>query len=144
MRSEDSIRRINYSLISTYLGVMCLSGDLTKLSVEQWKKVDEGIGFYRAVRHVIRDGVSSFRGEISASWRHPEGWQAVVRRAGKDTLIVIHTFDRAFPDKIRLPLEAARILRVMCSEDNDVRLEDNMLTVGLKAPFEAVAVYAGG
>ena len=144
LRSEDSIRRINYSLISTYLGVMCLSGDVTKLSEEQWDKVDEGIGFYRAVRHVIQDGVTSFHGEVSASWRHPEGWQAVVRRAGKDTLIVIHTFDGAFPDKIRLPLEAARILRVMCSEDNDVRLEDNMLTVGLKAPFEAVAVYAGG
>ncbi|MCR4763085.1 MAG: alpha-galactosidase [Lachnospiraceae bacterium] len=143
LRAEDSLRRINYSLINTFLGVMCLSGDVTKLSEEQWHQVDEGIDFYREIRHVIRDGISSFHGEISESWRHPKGWQAVVRRAGTDNLIVIHTFDGAFPERIRLPLKADKILRVMCSEDNRVSLEDGSITVELKAPFEAVAVHAG-
>ncbi len=99
--------------------------------------------FYREVRHIIRDGRSSFHGELSESWRHPEGWQAVVRKAGKESLTVIHTFGGEHPGTVTLPAEADRILRVMCSEGNGVTLADGKLTVELKAPFEAVAVHLG-
>lgn len=141
LRAGDSLRRINYSLVSTFLGVMCLSGDVTALSAEQWEKAEEGMDFYRQVRRIIRDGVSAFFGEVSASWRHPEGWQAVVRRAGNETLAVIHTFGGPFPGQITLPVRAEEISRVMCSENNAVALDDGWLTVSLKAPFEAVAVH---
>ena len=141
LRHTDSLRRINYSLINTFLGVMCLSGDVLTLSGAQWRKVDEGIAFYRAVRGIIRDGVSTFHGAVSASWRHPTGWQAVCRRAGDETLVVLHTFGGDFPEQVTLPVDAARILRVMCSEDNAVSLENGQLTVALKAPFEAVAIH---
>ena len=141
LRSDDSLRRINYSMINGLLGVLCVSGDVSHLTKEQWEKADEGIGFYRDVRHVIRDGVSAFYGELSESWRHPKGWQAIVRRAGKETLAVIHTFDGGYPGEIRLPVKADHIVRMMCSENNDVSLSDNTLTVELKAPFEAVAVH---
>ena len=141
LRHTDSLRRINYSLINTFLGVMCLSGDVLTLSGAQWRKVDEGIAFYRAVRGIIRDGVSTFHGAVSASWRHPTGWQAVCRRAGEETLVVLHTFGGDFPEQVTLPVDAARILRVMCSEDNAVSLENGQLTVALKAPFEAVAIH---
>ena len=141
LRHTDSLRRINYSLINTFLGVMCLSGDVLTLSGAQWRKVDEGIAFYRAVRGIIRDGVSTFHGAVSASWRHPTGWQAVCRRAGDETLVVLHTFGGNFPEQVTLPVDAARILRVMCSEDNAVSLENGQLTVALKAPFEAVAIH---
>ena len=141
LRHTDSLRRINYSLVNTFLGVMCLSGDVLTLSNAQWRKVDEGIAFYRAVRGIIRDGVSTFHGAVSASWRHPTGWQAVCRRAGDETLVVLHTFGGAFPEQVTLPVDAARILRVMCSEDNAVSLENGQLTVALKAPFEAVAIH---
>lgn len=143
LQADDSLRRINYSLINTFLGVMCLSGDVTRLSAAQWNKVEEGTDFYRRVRHIIRDGVSSFYGNVSESWRHPEGWQAVVRRAGKETLAVIHTFGGVLPVEIALPVDARQILGVMCSEGNAAELEDGMLTVELKAPFEAVAVHLG-
>ena len=141
LQAADSIRRINYSLVNTFLGVMCLSGDVIHLSEEQWRKVEEGTDFYRRVRHIIRDGVSSFHGELSESWRHPEGWQAVLRTAGDETLAVIHTFGGDLPGQVTLPVKARSIQRVMCSEENRVSLEDNMLTVELKAPFEAVAVH---
>ena len=141
LRHTDSLRRINYSLINTFLGVMCLSGDVLTLSGAQWRKVDEGIAFYRAVRGIIRDGVSTFHGSVSASWRHPTGWQAVCRRAGEETLVVLHTFGGDFPEQVTLPVDATRILRVMCSEDNAVSLENGQLTVALKAPFEAVAIH---
>ena len=141
LQAGDSLRRINYSLINTFLGVMCISGDVIHLSAEQWEKVTEGIGFYREVRHIIRDGRSAFHGEVSASWRHPEGWQAVVRQAGKETLAVIHAFGGNIPRQLELPVEGQAIQRVMCSENNHVSLADGKLTVELKAPFEAVAVH---
>ena len=141
LRAGDSIRRINYSLVSTFLGVLCLSGDVIHLSPEQWEKVDEGLDIYRQTRHIIRDGVSSFYGNVSASWRHPEGWQAVLRTSGSETLAVIHTFGGGFPEKITLPVPSQAIQRVMCSESNRVACSDNCLTVHLNAPFEAVAVH---
>ena len=141
LRAEDSLRRINYSLINTFLGVMCLSGDVTHLSEDQWKKVEEGIYFYRRVRRIIRDGSSRFFGRVSESWRHPEGWQAVIRKAGPETLAVIHSFGGSFPGEVVLPVESSRICQVMCSEENRVSLRNGKLTVELKAPFEAVAVH---
>ena len=143
LRAGDSLRRINYSLINTFLGVMCLSGDIHDLSAEQWAKVDEGTAFYRAVRRIIRDGISAFFGEVSDSWRHPEGWQAVCRTAGDETLAVIHTFGGKHPDAVTLPVSGCRILRVMNSEGNRVTLADGLLKVELKAEFEAIAVHTG-
>ncbi len=143
LRAKDSLRRINYSLINTFLGVMCLSGDIHELNEAQWAKVDEGITFYRAVRRIIRDGVSAFFGEISESWRHPEGWQAVCRTAGEETLTVIHVFGGEHPETVSLPVKGGRILRTMHSEGNRVTLENGRLTAELKAGFEAIAVHTG-
>ena len=143
LRASDSIRRINYSLINTFLGVMCISGDVWELSEEQWAKVDEGISFFKEVRNIIRDGVSAFHGDVSQSWRHPEGWQAVCRTAGGETLTVVHTFGGDLPEKVTLPVSGKRILRVMNSEDNKIALENGRLTVELKAPFEAIAIHTG-
>lgn len=143
LRAKDSIRRINYSLVNTFLGVMCLSGDVTDLSAGQWAKVDEGIRFFKAVRGIIRDGISAFHGQVSRSWRHPEGWQAVCRTAGGETLTVIHTFGGKFPGQVSLPVSGSRILRVMDSEESRITLENGILTVELKAPFEAIAIHTG-
>ena len=143
LRAKDSLRRINYSLVNTFLGVMCLSGDVADLSAEQWAKVDEGICFFKAVRGIIRDGISAFHGEVSRSWRHPEGWQAVCRTAGGETLTVIHTFGGKFPGQVSLPVSGSRILRVMDSEESRITLENGILTVELKAPFEAIAIHTG-
>ena len=143
LRAKDSLRRINYSLVNTFLGVMCLSGDAADLSAEQWAKVDEGICFFKAVRGIIRDGISAFHGEVSRSWRHPEGWQAVCRTAGGETLTVIHTFGGKFPGQVSLPVSGSRILRVMDSEESRITLENGILTVELKAPFEAIAIHTG-
>ena len=141
LRAKDSLRRINYSLINTFLGVMCLSGDIHELSPEQWAKVDEGIEFYKQVRHIIRDGVSEFHGAVSESWRHPEGWQAVCRTAGGETLAVIHTFGGNYPKAVTMPVTGGNILRAMSSENNRITLENGVLTVELKADFEAIAVH---
>jgi len=143
LQASDSIRRINYSLINTFLGVMCLSGDVIHLSPEQWEKVTEGTDFYRRVRRIIRDGESVFFGEVSQSWRHPEGWQAVIRETEDEALAVIHTFGGKPPEQVSLPVHARAVRQVMCSEGNRVTMERGCLTVELKSPFEAVAVWLG-
>ena len=141
LRAEDSLRRISYSLISTLLGVMCLSGDIHDLSGEQWALVDRGIAFYRAVSPVIQNGTSAIHQHLSASWRRPEGWQAVVRACGGQTLVVIHTFGGHLPERVALPVRADRIAGCLCSERNKVALAGDTLTVELKAPFEAIAIH---
>lgn len=141
LRREDTPRRLLYSLVNTFLGVMCLSGDVLTLSPEQWQTVDAAIAFYRAVSPIIRDGRSAFHGSVSASWRHPEGWQAVVRTMGSQTLALVHTFGGEIPEKICLSVKARKILRTMCSENNQITLNDGRLEITLHAPFEAIAVH---
>ncbi len=142
LRKTDSIRRIHYSLVNTFLGVMCLSGDIFDLSAEQWETVDRAIAFYRDVSPIIRNGESAFTGEVFDGFAHPEGWQAVVRTEKKTgrTLVVLHTFAGALPEKVRVPVKASRIDAVLTSEDNGIRLTgDGELEIEIRANFEAVA-----
>lgn len=142
LRAGDSLRRINYSMVNGFLGVLCLSGDVYDLSEAQWKLAEEGISFYKEIRPIVQRGVSYFYGERSESMRHPEGWQAVCRRGENgETLVTVHTFGGELPERVTLPVEASEIRRVLCTEGNEVTLENGKLTVDLHANFEAVAVH---
>lgn len=142
LRKTDTIRRINYSLVNTLLGVMCISGDVYDLSEEQWAWTDRAITFYKRYSHIIKHGTSSFYGDTNVSYVDPEGWQAVARHNEQtgETLLVVHTFGGAFPEKVRIPVKAGAVADVMCSEENAVTLADGYVEVELKANFEAVAV----
>lgn len=141
LRKDDPLRRTNYSMVNTLLGVMCISGDVYDLSPEQWAIVDRAIAFYRKYSHIIKRGASSFYGDERHSYGSPEGWQAVARRndAG-ETLLVVHTFGGELPSKVRIPVDATRIADVLCSEGNAVALADGCVEVEIKANFEAIAV----
>jgi alpha-galactosidase len=92
LHHEDAPERFDYSLAATFLGRMCLSGDILELDESQLAQVAAATELYRKAAPVIRDGVSRISGEIGASWRHPTGWQAVVRISGDHGLVVVHTF----------------------------------------------------
>ncbi|MBQ3956063.1 MAG: alpha-galactosidase [Clostridia bacterium] len=142
LRKTDSIRRINYSLVNTLLGVMCLSGDIFDLSPEQWEAADRAIAFYRKVSPIIRNGESSFFGEGVESFAHPAGWQTIAcrdRKTGK-TLVVLHTFEGPLPERVTIPVKAGRIDDVLSTEGNEIRLTEDGLVIELRANFEAVAV----
>lgn len=106
LRRTDTLQRLAYSLAATFLGRMCLSGDLHALSAAQWKRVVSAMELQRRVYPVIRDGQSVFHGGTGKSWRHPRGWQAVLRtgREGGQALLVAHTFSRPFPKHVEIPL----------------------------------------
>jgi alpha-galactosidase len=43
---------------------------------------------------------------LGNSWRHPQGWQAVVRHSADQMLVVLHTFAGA-PEEVSIPLPGA-------------------------------------
>jgi alpha-galactosidase len=109
LRKADTAQRLAYSLAATFLGRMCLSGEVHDLSPAQWKLSVSAMEFYRRVYPIIRDGHSTFHGETGKSWRHPQGWQAVLRTSknGKRALLVAHTFGKPFPKSVEIPLPGA-------------------------------------
>lgn len=100
LRREDSEKRLYYSIINTFLGRMCLSGDIDQLSRGQWQIVEQGIEFYNRVKEIIKDGISYRFGEDVGNYNHPAGWQAVLRQKinpadGKKAgmlLAIVHRF----------------------------------------------------
>jgi len=109
LRKNDTAQRLAYSLAATFLGRMCLSGEVHDLSPAQWKLTVSAMELYRRAYHIIRDGHSTFHGEVGKSWRHPQGWQAVLRTAknGKRALLVAHTFGKPFPKSVEIPMPDA-------------------------------------
>ncbi|MCC5807214.1 MAG: alpha-galactosidase [Opitutales bacterium] len=94
----DSLQRLTYSLAATFLGRMCLSGDLKDLSSDAWDLACAAQRLYRRCVPALRDGRSRLLRDLGPSFRYPTGSQEVVRTAadGKSIVIVAHTF--AQPD----------------------------------------------
>lgn len=93
IRRWDSLRRIAYSLAATFLGRLCLSGDVTNLDPEQWAIIDSGIAFYKKAAPVIKDGKSRLISHRGLSDRHPTGWQACIRSGANGRLLIVaHSF----------------------------------------------------
>ncbi len=108
LHRADSDQRLAYSLAATFLGRMCLSGEIAELSSKQWDLVLRAQKLYRKTAPVIKYGTSRRFSEPGESWRHPRGWQAVRRIStdGNSALVVIHTFQDA-PKEVRIPLSDA-------------------------------------
>lgn len=114
LRARDADQRLVYSLAATFLGRMCISGDICTLSPHQWEIVRQAIALYRTVTPVIRDGVSRRQGDYGPSWRHAHGWQAVVRTHQDRALVVVHTFEKYVGDvTVQLPPGDWRITDAM-------------------------------
>lgn len=108
LHPENDTDRLRYSLAATFLGRMCLSGPIEKLSTSQWQQVREAMDFYPCCWPIIKNGFSRSFGPEQPSWRSLHGWQAVrrVHREGSSCLIVVHTFEQSGKDPIRVPLPA--------------------------------------
>ncbi|MBX7120591.1 MAG: alpha-galactosidase [Opitutaceae bacterium] len=95
VRRGDTVRRLAYSLAASFLGRMCLSGDIQMLDETAARFVREAVDFYREVAPVIRDGEFRCRRNIGESYQHPTGWQVVTVEAGRQLLVVWHRFGGA-------------------------------------------------
>lgn len=144
IRKTDSRKRIAYSIINTFLGRMCLSGDVADLSKDQWEVIDKGIAFYRNIYPVIKEGVSFRYGPEISCIRHPKGWQGVflMGKYGKG-IAVIHTFDGKLPEMIEMPLphdEKYSVGEVYSDTPEMVSIENGVLKYQPSENRKAVAV----
>ncbi|MDY3919667.1 MAG: glycoside hydrolase family 36 protein [Candidatus Limivivens sp.] len=97
LRTKDDRKRLCYSLCNTFLGVMCLSGDIYEMSPEGWNIVQEAIRFYREAGEVIQKGTSYLQQNSGKSYRHLTGWQSVLRVSedGRKIMVISHNFRNA-------------------------------------------------
>jgi alpha-galactosidase len=136
LHPRDSLQRIRYSLAATFLGRMCLSGDIDGLPESSWAAVREAIALYAEAAPVIKYGTSRRFGSVGESWRHPAGWQAMVRSSETKALVVIHTF-AGNPADFEIPVgDGWRLSKVWGIESGDVRLGSANLAVSGMAEFQ--------
>ncbi|MDY3928701.1 MAG: glycoside hydrolase family 36 protein [Clostridia bacterium] len=92
VHENDTLKRIKYSMAATFLGRICLSGDVDKLSEEQWKVIDKAFDFYNGCENIIKCGITRVYGNRGNNIRYPNGTQAVLRENDKEALLIVHSF----------------------------------------------------
>lgn len=131
IRQDDSLKRIAYSISNTFLGRMCISGDVTQLAPEKWNLIEQGISFYGKIKDIIKEGQSYRYGSKIKSARHPEGWQALLRVGkNKQAYVVIHVFDGKLPEviEIELPEDAPdHIRQIYAHQEMEVSIKDRKI-----------------
>lgn len=118
LRGSDSIRRIQYSITATFLGRMCLSGDIYSLSAEQWRAVEDGMDFYRQAAEIIRSGKTVLQQYTTCSYNQPTGYQLVIRKREDRCLAIAHRFEDS-GDFSKAFLEGKKILNEYGNADAD-------------------------
>ena len=118
LRADDSEERIFYSMISTFLGRMCLSGDIYDLSDAQWALVEEGMAFYRQAADIIKYGTTVYRSCGTDSYNRPQGEQVLLREWKNRGLALWHRFENSGDIGPALP-EGSRILAEYGRADRD-------------------------
>lgn len=145
IRDTDSLKRIAYSVANTFLGRMCLSGDVLELSESQWKMIGDGIAFYKKIAPIIRKGRTYRFGPEVVSYRNPKGWQGVLRvGSNKEAFAVFHSFyeNREKWMEVSLPESGNYIVDTVYSDSAvEVRLEGGKLLCENTEEMKAVAVY---
>lgn len=145
IRGTDSLKRIAYSVANTFLGRMCLSGDVTHLSPEQWDVIERGIAFYKKITPIIKRGQTYHLSPQIEKIRHPEGWQGIVRvGTNGEAYVLIHTFGGTYPEEIQIKLPegcAQNIEEIYTDSTVKVRLENGILYYLPDENWKAVAVY---
>ncbi|MCF0133375.1 MAG: alpha-galactosidase, partial [Blautia sp.] len=148
IRETDDVKRIVYSVANTFLGRMCISGDVTNLSAEQWEAIERGIAFYRKIAPVIKKGQTYHLSPQIAQIRHPEGWQGIVRVGTEGSAYaLIHTFGgeigSEIPQEILLELPQGcprTIAEVYSDTEPEVCVENGRLLYHPTDNWRALAV----
>lgn len=143
IRETDSLKRICYSMAAAFLGRLCLSGDVRNLTEEQWKVIDNGISFYHQIAPVILEGSTEFYGTAQSSWRHPKGWQGILRTGGEEGFAVFHTFGGEIADIPWIELSGrkeAEILSVYSDSVPEFECRDGKLFWNTRENWKAAAV----
>lgn len=142
VRPDDDLRRLRYGLAATFLGRMCLSGDIARMDPAHLECIQEAIAFYGKVVPLVRSGKSRLRRQMGESWRYPAGLQAVTitgEGEGAGTfLAVIHAFENA-PAETTVGLPGGSWAVVDQFGDAAAKVSGNQLSVSGLTPFSGNA-----
>jgi len=94
LHKDEALERTVYSLAATFLGRVCISGQVDELRKEQYEVLRESIAYYKKLEDVIKNGASKIYGNRGKSTRYPTGTQVVVRKTDKEMLVVCHAFEQ--------------------------------------------------
>ncbi|MCQ2497117.1 MAG: alpha-galactosidase [Lachnospiraceae bacterium] len=148
IRKDDDDKRIYYSLTNTFLGRMCLSGDMSEISAHQMEIVDKAIAFYKKCAPIIKYGRSFRFGPIVKSYNKPMGWQCVFRKSEGAAMAVVNSFEAA-GDMIEIDLDKTGFdTRNISSDRFEVfarsavkfSLENNKLIIDRPEEFEGFVI----
>ena len=122
LRAGDDIDRTYFSLVSGFLGRLCISGEIFDLPQENWNIVLEAVKFYDEIKHIIKNGFTSKIYCNVEDYSDPEGWQLVLRETDSEALLIAHTFKNAANPPIEKYLENYCIVKTFGSSlDADFR-----------------------
>lgn len=141
VRESDSIQRICYSMAAAFPGVLCLSGDISRLDDKQWEMIESGIAFYRRLHAVQLSGITSLYGTKQGSYRRLKGWQGILRQGNDSDLsyLVLHSFEAG--QEIRIPMEGNYTAEAVYeAEAHDFRFENGEFVVKMHGQYDAMAV----
>lgn len=145
IRNSDSLKRIAYSIINTFLGRMCLSGDVLDLEEEKWDLIDRGISFYKKISPIIKNGYTYRYGTEISSYRNPEGWQGILRiGTNKEAIAIYHVFNGDVKEKLEIEIPEGydfSICEVYSDTECDITYESNKLIYNASENMKAVAIY---
>ena len=118
LRAGDDIYRTYYSLISGFLGRLCLSGEIFDLPQENWSIVLDAVKFYDEIKHIINNGFTSVIDCTVKDYSDPAGYQIVLRETENEALLIAHTFKNGANPPIGKYLENNDIIKMFGSELN--------------------------
>lgn len=111
MRTDFNEEHCQYVIASGFLGRMCWSGNIDKLSEKQFNMMLEAENFYESVSHIIKKGRSKIHRTHEINYRYLKGTQCVLRYSENrdEILVVCHFFEDN--DIFEIPLEGDFIIK---------------------------------
>ena len=138
LQPTDDHDRMEYSLAATFMGRMCLSGDLCALAPWQDAIIHDAIAFYNKMRPVLLDGDQYIYRNCGASYEHPVGSQLIVRKNDNVMVVIAHSFDTPAAMELSIPKSAKLIHRFGAEVLN---IHNNKIIFQPDRAFQAAAVY---
>ncbi len=139
LRTDDTPKRLYYSLAASFLGRICLSGEIDKISDEQKAILKEALNFYKQLENVIINGDTRIYGNRSNNIRYPKGTQAVVRKTDTDAVIICHSFEET-ADTFSFEIPEGYNVVSKFGEDY-IEVSGNVVTVNKMPDLSASVVY---
>ena len=116
-----------------------------ELMVPQWKVIDDGIAFYQKIAPIIRDGYTYRFGPEISSYRHPKGWQGILRVGNcGDAFVLFHVFNGEMDEEYSIVIPEQyefELCDVYSDTEVEIILDQHKLTYIPTENMKAVAAY---